>query len=359
MRRALIRTFLMASKYLGLFEVSRKLTANRLRVLCYHGMSLEDEHMFRTGLFMTPSTFRRRMDYLADREIPVLSLREGVERLYAGSLPPCAAVITIDDGFASVYSEARPVLAEKRFPATLYLTSYYFQKQTPIYRLIISYILWKAPDGMVVDLSQLGVPDLQSADNLILTGPEKERIEEILRDYGETACDEPTRQAISEKLGAATGVDYRRIRESRILNLVSEQEALGLEQSSIGVELHTHRHNFPRSHPEARTELGENIAVLASTLGKDAKHFCYPSGEWSREHWPVLEELGIETATTCDSGLARADTHRYALPRILDDMRVSQIEFEAEVCGYNDLIRDVRRVLSGRPRGRPDNPQPS
>ena len=72
-------------------------------------------------------------------------------------------------------------------------------------------------------------------------------------------------------------------------------------------------------------------------------HFCYPSGEWDRLHWPVLENHNVRTATTCESGLVNADTPRFAMNRILDSARISQIEFEAEVSGFNELIRQVRR----------------
>jgi hypothetical protein len=43
--------------------------------------------------------------------------------------------------------------------------------------------------------------------------------------------------------------------------------------------------------------------------------------------------------TTCDSGLAAAAEAGFALPRISDGDHVSQLEFEAEVSGFMELVR--------------------
>ena len=51
---------------------------------------------------------------------------------------------------------------------------------------------------------------------------------------------------------------------------------------------------------------------------------------------------GVLTATTCETGLVDEKSPPLAWRRILDSSRVSQIEFEAEVSGFNELIRLVR-----------------
>jgi hypothetical protein len=53
----------------------------------------------------------------------------------------------------------------------------------------------------------------------------------------------------------------------------------------------------------------------------------------------VLAAGGVVSATTCESGLAHAGSNILALPRILDDNRVSQVEFEAELTGFSELCR--------------------
>ena len=128
---------------------------------------------------------------------------------------------------------------------------------------------------------------------------------------------------------------------------------MALEELGISVHLHTHRHVFPTEAEQAMRELEENRETLEEALESKPYHFCYPSGDWSPVHWPTLEKLQIESATTCDSRLVTRRTHRYALPRILDDIRVSQIEFEAELCGFMDLTRDLRTSLAKLRQGGP------
>ncbi|MBM3585043.1 MAG: hypothetical protein FJX36_11660 [Alphaproteobacteria bacterium] len=106
MKLALLR----AAKAVGLFGLSRLLTRRSLRILCYHGVWL-GEGTFGNYLFMRPETFRARMRLLASLGYPVLGLDEAVERLAAGTLPACATVITIDDGWYGTYRHMVDALA--------------------------------------------------------------------------------------------------------------------------------------------------------------------------------------------------------------------------------------------------------
>ena len=130
MKKKLLISFLRIARCLGFFTLSRLLTQRYLRILCYHGASLRDEHKFRSGLFIRPEVFSSRMALLAEREYPVLSLSEALTSLDRDALPPCATVITIDDGWSGTCLKMAPILKDHDFPATLYLSTYYMDKQT-------------------------------------------------------------------------------------------------------------------------------------------------------------------------------------------------------------------------------------
>jgi peptidoglycan/xylan/chitin deacetylase (PgdA/CDA1 family) len=284
------------------------------------------------------------MRYLADQGFHVLPLDEAIDRLERGTLPPDAVTITIDDGFHSTHAVAREVLAGHRFPSTLYLTSYYFQKATPIFRLAVDYMCWKAQDA-TVDLSGLGVPALADATALELTHANRVWASTQIYTYGSIALDEDGRVALSRKLGECLGIDYEEIAASRMLSLVSPEEVRELEASGMAIEMHTHRHHFPDSPAAAHLELEQNRSVVEPVIGRRMRHFCYPSGVWSEAHHPVLAANGVRSATTCISGLTHRGDHLLALPRILDDGRVSQIEFEAEMSGFIELVRRRRSPI--------------
>lgn len=104
----------------GWLAARRRLTAGpQVRVLTYHrfGDSRRDP-------FCLPQeTFDRQMRYLAQRRLAV-SL-DHVEALLAGGgkdLPDGAVLVTVDDGFRSVYTHMLPVLRHYGIPAVAYVT---------------------------------------------------------------------------------------------------------------------------------------------------------------------------------------------------------------------------------------------
>src|SRR5262245_24220741 len=156
MNLTLKRFVLYIAKFSGLFYLARTITAKQLRILCYHGLSLHDEHRFQPRLFMRPEQFRRRMKSLRDHGFPVLSLDEALESLWRGDLPRNATVITFDDGFFSNYSRGLYILREFDLPATIYVTTYYAVKERPVFRLVVRYLFWKT-DRRTLELESLGL----------------------------------------------------------------------------------------------------------------------------------------------------------------------------------------------------------
>ena len=334
------RLFLHFCKMLGLFRLSDRLTLRGVRILCYHGFTMADESAFSRRTFIDPDTFEERMAFLKKGGFRILRLDEALDLLDRDEVPPRSVVITIDDGFYSVYAKAYPVLKKYAFPATIYVTTYYALKQNPVFKLAAQYLLWKTAK-MELDITGLG---MQGTGVISLrTEGEKADILERIIHHGYDACDEPGRVVFVRKLAERLGVDYEGIRESRILTLLTLERIKELSAAGIDIELHTHRHRFPADHDRAIAEIGENRAVLEPLLGRTLVHFCYPSGVWAKEQWPWLAETGMRSAVTCDRGLNFGKTPRYGLRRIGDDQGLSQIEFEAEVRGFPEVLRAMKR----------------
>src|SRR5262249_19793103 len=137
LRPRLKRSLYAGARRVGLFRLSRLLTRDALRILCWHGTSLADEHRVFPGLFLSPDDLERRL--LALHRHPVLPLEEAVRRLRAGTLPPGAVALTIDDGFFGTVRHAWPALQRHGFPATLYVTSYHLRSRTPVFRLLVQW----------------------------------------------------------------------------------------------------------------------------------------------------------------------------------------------------------------------------
>lgn len=86
-------------------------------ILCYHRFGNGGARMV-----VSPSGFAAQLDWLARNQYTVLRLSQLAEFL-AGKqpLPPRSVVITIDDGYESVYRHAFPLLKKHGFPATLFV----------------------------------------------------------------------------------------------------------------------------------------------------------------------------------------------------------------------------------------------
>ena len=91
----------------------------RLLILAYHGISVNDEHLWNSSQYMSAAVLRARFELLKKSNCAVLPLGEAVERLYANDLPDRAVVMTFDDGTSDFYHRAFPVIQEFGFPAML------------------------------------------------------------------------------------------------------------------------------------------------------------------------------------------------------------------------------------------------
>lgn len=339
---------------LGLFAVSRRLTGGQLRILCYHGVSFEDEHRYAPGLFMRPETIRARFDHLRRQGYPVLPLSEACQRLKAGTLPRAAVAITYDDGFYGNYAFHGRLHEETGLPATLYVTTYYVVKGTPIFRHAVRYMFWKSTR---TEVNLEGIP---GTDDGALAMADRERADAViwaLIRHAEEHLDEPGRVALSRALGERLGMDYDAMARSRRLSLMTPEEIREAADRGLDIQLHTHRHMFPSDETIVRREIADNREVLESILGRSCDHLCYPSGVFDRDQWPWMESCGIASGTTCERGFNDAQTPLYGLKRFLDAETVQPIEFEAEVSGFAELLRRTSRRFRRRPSpvGSPTN----
>lgn len=140
------------------------------------------------------------------------------------------------------------------------------------------------------------------------------------------------------------GIDVGHLLRERLFHLVTPDELRDASRRGLRIELHTHDHNFPADDGTAlRRTIKRNRAHLSSILGGSFRHFCYPSGRYSPARFGDLEDLGIASATTCESGFADRDTPTLCLPRILDGDGIGEAEFRAEVAGLFELRRRIMR----------------
>jgi len=96
---------------------------SRVTILGYHEFSVTKPP---TAMRLRTDKFREHMQALKDLKLPVISLEEfKAWKSGKATIPPRAVLITIDDGWKSVYSDAFPILKEFGYPFTLFLYKNY------------------------------------------------------------------------------------------------------------------------------------------------------------------------------------------------------------------------------------------
>jgi len=348
MKRQLRRAALAALKGCGAFGLARDSAwrRQRLLILCFHGVALEDEDQWRPHLYISAQQLERRIEILRKSQCSVLKLNEALERLYRNDLPPRSVVLTFDDGQYDFYRQAYPRLKQAGFPVTVYLTTYYSELQRPVFNLICSYLLWKARHRGTVELKEFGVQDAVSLDS---QESRESALGGVLHWADAQNLNGQQKDQIAAALAQRLGIDYEQLRARRILHLMNPQEVRELAADGVDFQLHTHRHRTPLNEELFRQEIRDNRMRLASMIGAGQRHFCYPSGAHRPEFLPWLAAEGIASAATCDTGLATAGSNPLLLPRLVDTSARTDLEFESWVNGIGHFLSRRKRARLAHP----------
>lgn len=342
------QTLLGFAKAAGAFALARRALPRHLRILAYHGLWTTPGFQFGDRLFIGPDQFERRMRWLKHSGYPVLDLDEAIDAFGAGRLPDNSVVITIDDGWKSTYTHMLPILEQFRLPATVYITTWYADKQLPVLNVALNYVLqrsavpgfvWSSPFDRAVEVRlgdrearQLG---LRTLDHMLQQLP---NVADRVREFREICrlADVPTEPWWSEGQ----------------FHLMNRDEIRLAHRRGLSVQLHTHRHrNVDYDISSLASELVDNRGVLAQACGSDHfTHFCYPNGRYDPAASKVLAAAGIRSAVLTDHGLNPPGTDPYALRRFLDGRSVTDAEFEAYMSGALDLYAAAAsRLRPNRP----------
>lgn len=326
----------------------------RLAILCYHGISMADEHEALPALFVTPALLRRRLEHLREGGYRVLALDDAVRRLARGTLPPRGVVLTFDDGTRDFAREAVPLLHEFGVPATVYPTTYYADRGQPIFDIALVYVLWRGrwAEADLLEFTGGVRPSGASTSSRHIFAALAIRAHAIDGGLGADAKDELLR-----RVAARVGVDYDAVVATELFQAMSVEELRALPRGLIDVQLHTHRHRVPDDPALFDREIADNRAFFTHAgVESSGVHFCYPNGDTTPMTAARLRRLGMHSAVTCRPGLARPGVDPMRLPRFVDHGAAGDATFEAWVSGAAEFIprrRRYRAAAEGTPAAWP------
>lgn len=274
--------------------------------------------------------FDRLMGFLR-RGFNVLPLGEAVTRLRDGTLPPAAACVTFDDGYADNLTLALPVLARHDIPATIFVAPGYLDGGRMWNDTIIESV--RGASVAVIDLTDLGLPRVAAGS----LDEKRTAIATLLPLLKYRPLDERTR--LAEVIGARA-----RATLPRDLMLTTDQLRALAADPRITIGAHTRLHPILASsmNEPAETEIRGSRQDLESTLQRPVDLFAYPNGrpdqDYRAAHVAMVRAAGFRAAVSTAQGVATASSDPFQLPRFTP-WGQSMLKFSLQLA----------RVLAGRP----------
>jgi peptidoglycan/xylan/chitin deacetylase (PgdA/CDA1 family) len=304
----------------GLARLARGLQEGQPCILTFHGLREDNDPGFIDAELHTPvSVFRDICRHLSTR-YRVCSLSVLVDALKKGlPLPDGTVAITFDDGYASNYQLAYPILREFDLPATIFVTSGFVDR---------TQLLWFHRIEYAYAHSQLRAEYGKVA--AYLKALPQERLEE------ETSRLESKLSVKLRERGRLPDIF-----EPLTWNQIREMQSSGLVE--LGGHTQTHLILGRCGSDTARREIQESYERLRAETGVKPQLFAYPNGQpgdFTAETAALLADVGYTAAVTMSPGFVHPRTSLFEIPRYGAPMSVA--ETEATVSGAFETLKAWR-----------------
>lgn len=249
------------------------------------------------------TVFDRQIEFLSAC-YRVMRLDDAVDALVRGKLPPRAAVITFDDGYADNAEIALPILQRHGVSATFFVASGFLDGGMMWNDKIIESM--RRGENRLVDLTHAGLgevcltPTWQSAFEVI------KRLKYLAPQARE--------EAIAALIEAAGVLLPRNL-------MMTRAQVASLASNGMTIGAHTVNHPILASIDieAAEREIADNRAELEMITGEPIRLFAYPNGkpgqDYRREHVDLVRRLGFKAAVSTAWGVAHRASDVFQLPR--------------------------------------------
>ena len=298
----------------GADALFRRINRKKLLVVMYHGVTAT-EYKPQIWTQMPLAAFRRQLEFLRDRYVPV-SLDEVVRAIRGeAALPERAVLVTFDDGFRNNYTVAFPVLREMGVPAAIFLTVDYVGTSGILWVDELYFLLKEAAvRGIRLALPFVSVRDHVQAGQLQETYGVAV---EALKRAGAAR-----RQTEMARLRSLVRLDHRPLlNDFGMLNWDEVRAMLRSGLVEFGVHTATHRILAELAREEWEREIRAPKQKLEAEIRRGVAAFCFPNGrpqvDFRPEHLKYLRHCGYSCAFTTEGGLhAWLDGDCMAIARI-------------------------------------------
>lgn len=275
----------------------------RLNILTFHRV-LPEADPFRPSE-PTPDIFNWQMRLLATQFNP-LSLKESLQRLKDGSLPPRAVCVTFDDGYADNATVALPILQRWSIPATVFVSTDFLNGGRMWNDTVIESIRHYEDDKLNLTDIDLPVFDMHNHS------ARQDALNEILNTIKHRSP--PQR---------AEAVAFIEAQSKNLPDnlMMSDQQVQQMAQAGVEIGAHTCSHPILTTLDESqlRTELTASRAYLQQLIDKPIRFFAYPNGKRGQDYdlreRDMVKTLGFDAALSTNWGVASKNADLWQLPR--------------------------------------------
>jgi len=237
----------------------------------------------------------------------VLPLNEAVMRLQRGNLPPRAAAITFDDGYADNLINATPILQKHQLHATYFIATTFLDGGIMWNDKIIESIRRTTATALDAQFLGLGYLDLSTIEH------KRQALTQLI-------------SAIKHRLSLERAEVVEQIATSCAALLpndlmLTSTQLRELRNTGMGIGAHTVNHPILAriDSDSALKEIANSRDFLQYLLGERISLFAYPNGRSERDytidHANLVRDLGFDAAVTTNPGVARKTTDPFQLPR--------------------------------------------
>ncbi|MBL8089647.1 MAG: polysaccharide deacetylase family protein [Anaerolineales bacterium] len=317
-------------------RLAQKFFPNSLTVLNYHRIDYleNNQDMFQPNISATPPMFEWQMAFIK-KWYRVISLQQLTDWLTnKAPMPPHAALITFDDGYADNYTNALPILKKYDLPAVIFLTTGYIASNRPFYWDLASYCF------VHTQTDRVQFPD--GAEKAWQSVEEKKA---TLKSWIEAMkkLSENEKQTWVSQLPEALGVS---IPHDFFENKMLTWEQIR-EMRNANIEFGAHTINHPIltriSLTQAREEIIGSKQKIEQELEEPVTSLAYPNGmqtDFNTDIAAIAKEVGLASAFTLLSGPTLNSTAKknpYTIRRIFISHNHSSAHFSLLASPLNRL----------------------
>lgn len=276
----------------------------QLSILIYHRVLAAPDPLLYD--VVDAEVFERHVKMLSE-DFNVLPLAEGCERLSGGTLPPRAASITFDDGYADNERIALPILKRYHLTATFFIATAFSGNGIMFNDVVIESV--RAAQEGTHDLSPLGL-GLHTLNDSVTRRATVDALLAQLK-YRPPIERLTLVKQISEQFNCELPTDL----------MMTESQIKRLHDAGMGIGAHTVNHPILSSLDEkdAYREIVNGKDHLEEIIAAPISLFAYPNGKPGVDYAPrdveLVKKAGFKAAVSTTSGTASRTSDAFQLPR--------------------------------------------